>query len=154
MNTFEVITPWMLKLLKVLLTAAGLRDQLKVFGNDYDTPDGSAQRDYIHVVDLAKAHVVAVKRLLNGTQKVNYEYFNIGTGKSLSVLELISAFERCNHVKVNYTIVGRRPGDIEKIYADTTSANDELGWKADLDIEDMMRSAWQWQRNITPQNRP
>jgi UDP-glucose 4-epimerase len=129
-------------------TAAGLRQQLMVFGNDYNTPDGSAQRDYIHVVDLAKAHVIALKRMIDGKQKSNYEYFNIGTGNGLTVLQLIQEFERVNNLKLNYKIVGRRPGDIEKIYADTTLANQELGWKAELGIQDMMRSAWLWQQRI------
>jgi UDP-glucose 4-epimerase len=129
-------------------TAAGLRPQLKVFGNDYNTPDGSALRDFIHVMDLAKAHVIALKRLLNKGQKSNYEYFNIGTGKGLSVLELIKEFEEVNNVKLNYKIIERRPGDIEQIFADTTLANNELGWKAELGTKEMMRSAWQWQRYV------
>jgi UDP-glucose 4-epimerase len=129
-------------------TAAGLRNQLSVFGNDYNTEDGSALRDYIHVVDLAKAHVTALKRLLNKKQLSNYEYFNVGTGKSLSVLQLIHEFERVNDIKLNYKITGRRSGDIEQIYADTTLANKELGWKAELGIEEMMRSAWKWQKNL------
>lgn len=129
-------------------TAAGIRKQLMVFGNDYDTPDGSCVRDYIHVVDLAEAHVIALKRLLNGKQKSNYEFFNLGTGKGLTVLELIHVFERVNNLKVNYKIVDRRPGDVVKIYADTTLANNELGWKARRDADDMMRSAWQWQLHV------
>jgi UDP-glucose 4-epimerase len=129
-------------------TAAGLRQEVKVFGNDYDTPDGSAVRDYIHVIDLAKAHVVALKRMLDKRQKNNYEYFNLGTGKGLSVLEMIKAFERVNNIKLNYRIVGRRPGDVEKIYADTTLANEELGWKAERGIDDMMSSAWRWQKSL------
>ncbi len=129
-------------------TAAGLRQQLSVFGNDYDTVDGSAVRDYIHVVDLAIAHVIAVKRLLNKKQKKNYEYFNLGTGKGLTVLELIHIFEKVNNLKLNYKIVDRRPGDVEKIYADTTFANNELGWKAELGAEEMMRSAWKWQQQV------
>ena len=129
-------------------TAAGMRSQLLVFGNDYDTPDGSAVRDYIHVTDLAEAHVVAVKRLTEKKQKNNYEYFNIGTGKGMTVLELIKTFEKVNNISVNYKIVERRPGDVEKIYADTSYANKELGWKAKLSAEDMMRSAWKWQQNV------
>jgi UDP-glucose 4-epimerase len=132
-------------------TAAGLRQEVKVFGNDYDTPDGSAVRDYIHVIDLAKAHVVALKRMLDNRQKNNYEYFNLGTGKGLSVLEMIKAFERVNSIKLNYRIVGRRPGDVEKIYADTTLANEELGWKAERGIDDMMSSAWRWQKSLMKQ---
>ena len=111
-------------------TAAGLRDELKVFGDDYDTVDGSAVRDYINVVDLAKAHVVAINRLLQGKNKANYEIFNLGTGTGLSVLEVVTGFEKATGVKLNYKIVGRRAGDIEKIWADTTYANEELGWKA------------------------
>jgi UDP-glucose 4-epimerase len=129
-------------------TAAGIRSQLLVFGNDYKTPDGSAIRDYIHVTDLAKAHVVAVKRLIDRRQKNNYEFFNIGTGKGLSVLEIVKAFERVNDLKLNHTIVDRRPGDIEQIYADTTYANQELGWKAMETLDEMMRSAWKWQLHL------
>jgi UDP-glucose 4-epimerase len=129
-------------------TAAGMRKELLVFGNDYDTPDGSAVRDYIHVVDLAVAHVVAVKRLAEKRQKNNYEYFNLGTGKGMTVLEIIKTFEKVNDIKVNYRIVGRRPGDVVKIYADTAYANKELGWKATRTAEDMMRSAWKWQQYV------
>ena len=129
-------------------TAAGMREQLLVFGNDYETSDGSAVRDYIHVVDLAIAHVTALERMLNKKQKSNYEFFNIGTGKGLSVLELIHAFEEANNIKVNYKIVARRPGDVVKIYADTSLANQELGWTAKLDVADMMRSAWKWQQHV------
>jgi UDP-glucose 4-epimerase len=129
-------------------TAAGLRKQLLVFGNDYATPDGSAVRDYIHVTDLAEAHVVAVQRLAAKKQKSNFEFFNIGTGKGMTVLEVIKTFERVNGVSLNYKIVDRRPGDVEKIYADTTYANQELGWRAKLSAEDMMRSAWKWQQHI------
>jgi UDP-glucose 4-epimerase len=129
-------------------TAAGIRKELLVFGNDYDTPDGSAVRDYIHVVDLAIAHVVAVKRLADGKQKSNYEYFNLGTGKGMTVLELITTFEKVNNLKLNYRIVDRRAGDVVKIYADTSFANEELGWKATRSAEDMMRSAWKWQQYV------
>lgn len=129
-------------------TAAGIRKELLVFGNDYDTSDGSAVRDYIHVVDLAIAHVRAVRRLLDGKQKTNYEYFNLGTGKGMSVLELVNTFERVNGVKLNYRIVDRRPGDVVKIYADTRLANEELGWKAERTAEDMMQSAWKWQQHV------
>lgn len=137
-------------------TAAGIRKELLVFGNDYDTPDGSAVRDYIHVTDLAEAHVVAVKRLAAKKQKSNFEFFNIGTGKGMTVLELIKTFERVNNVSLNYKIVDRRPGDVEKIYADTTFANQELGWKARLTAEDMMRSAWKWQQHVlnSPKSKP
>lgn len=129
-------------------TAAGLRDELKVFGNDYDTPDGSAIRDYIHVVDLAKAHVVAVERLLEKKNKASYEIFNLGTGTGVSVLEAVTAFEKSTGVKLKYKIVGRRAGDIEKIWADTSYANQELGWKAETGIEETMRSAWQWEKKL------
>ena len=129
-------------------TAAGIREQLSVFGDDYNTPDGSPLRDYIDVVDLAKAHVVAIHRLLDGRNKKNYEYFNIGTGHALSVLEIIQAFERATGVKVNYKIVGRRAGDIEKVWADTTFANNELGWSAKVPIEETLANAWRWQQRL------
>ncbi|MEN8115875.1 MAG: UDP-glucose 4-epimerase GalE [Bacteroidota bacterium] len=129
-------------------TAAGLRDELKVFGDDYDTPDGSAIRDYINVVDLAKAHVVAIERLLGGKNKSNYEIFNLGTGTGLSVLEIVNGFEKATGVKLNYKIVDRRAGDIEKIWADTTYANEELGWKAEKELEETLLSAWNWEKNV------
>lgn len=129
-------------------TAAGIRDELKVFGANYNTPDGSAIRDYIHVVDLAKAHIIALERLLGGTSKDNFEYFNLGTGKGSTVLEVIEAFERSTGQKLNYKITDRRPGDVEKIYADTKKANKELGWTAKLDLDTMMSSAWKWQENL------
>lgn len=128
--------------------AAGLREELKVFGNDYDTPDGSAIRDYINVVDLAKAHVVAIGRLLQQKNKANYEVFNLGTGNGVSVLEAVHAFEKATGLKLNYKIVGRRPGDIEKIWADTTYANEELGWKAETGLEETMLSAWRWEKRV------
>ena len=127
-------------------TAVGLRKELKVFGNDYDTIDGSAVRDYIHVVDLAKAHVIAVERMIRQKQKANYEVFNLGTGNGYSVLEVIKAFESSTGIKLNYKIVDRRAGDIEKVWADTSFANKELGWKAELDLETMMSSSWKWQQ--------
>lgn len=129
-------------------TVAGIREQLSVFGDDYNTPDGSAIRDYIDVVDLARAHVVAIGRLLEGKNRKNYEYFNIGTGNGVSVLELIRAFERATGEKVNYKIVGRRAGDIEKVWADTTLANTELGWKAVVPIEETLANAWNWQKHL------
>jgi UDP-glucose 4-epimerase len=129
-------------------TAAGLRNELKVFGNDYDTPDGSAIRDYIHVVDLAKAHVVAINRLLAGKNKSNYEIFNLGTGDGYSVLEMVKGFEKVSGKKLNYKIVGRRAGDIEKIWANTTFANKELGWKAEKGLEEMLLSSWNWEKNL------
>ena len=129
-------------------TAAGLRNELKVFGDDYETPDGSAIRDYINVVDLAKAHVVAIKRLLENRGKANYEVFNLGTGNGYSVLEIINGFEKATGVKLNYKIVARRAGDIVKIWADTTYANNELGWKAQTSLEDTLLSAWKWEKNV------
>jgi UDP-glucose 4-epimerase len=127
-------------------TAIGLREQLKVFGNDYDTHDGTCIRDYIHVVDLAKAHVVAIKRLLESKNKKAYEVFNIGTGNGNTVLDIINAFEKVSGVKLNYKIVDRRPGDIEKVWADTTFANNELGWKAKSTLEETLLSAWKWEQ--------
>ena len=129
-------------------TAAGMRESLSVFGEDYNTPDGTAIRDYIHVVDLAKAHVVAVGRMLDKKQKESYEVFNLGTGNGFSVLEVIKAFEASTGQKLNYKIVDRRAGDIEQVWADTTIANNELGWKAELDLETMMGSAWKWQQRL------
>lgn len=126
-------------------TAAGMRNELSIFGSDYSTKDGTAVRDYIHVIDLAKAHVIAVERMLNKKQKSNCEVFNLGTGNGFSVLEVIQAFEKSTGKKLNYKIVERRAGDIEKVWADTTFANQELGWKAELDLETMMSSAWKWQ---------
>lgn len=129
-------------------TAAGLRDHLSVFGDDYNTPDGSAVRDYIDVVDLAKAHVVAMARMIEGKSKSDYEIFNIGTGRGLSVLELLEKFQKVNKLKIKHEIVGRRAGDIEKIWADTTYANQELGWKAVRSIEDTLKSAWEWEKHV------
>ena len=127
-------------------TAIGIRTKLQVFGNDYDTPDGSCIRDYIHVVDLAKAHVVAIQRLLNKQNPKNYEYFNLGTGKGSSVLEVIQAFEKVSGQALNYEIAERREGDIAMIYADTQLASKELGWKAEKKLEDMVRDAWNWEQ--------
>jgi UDP-glucose 4-epimerase len=129
-------------------TAAGLRDELKVFGNDYNTPDGSAVRDYINVVDLAKAHVIAIERLLSANNKSNFEVFNLGTGTGLSVLEIVKGFERATGVKLNYKIVSRRSGDVEKIWADTTFANEELGWKAEKGLDETLLSAWNWEKYV------
>lgn len=133
-------------------TAIGLRNELKVFGNDYNTPDGSCIRDYLHVVDLAKAHVIAVKRLVEGKNKKNYEVFNLGTGKGVSVLEAIKSFERVTGIKLNYTITGRRQGDIEKIWADPSFANKELGWKTLSSLDDAMKTAWEWEKRIRNKN--
>ena len=132
----------------VTQTAAGIREKLSVFGSDYPTPDGTAVRDYIHVVDLAKAHIVALKRLIENKNKTNFEVFNIGTGKGNSVLEVIKAFEKVTEKKLNYQLVDRRPGDITAAYADTTLANTELGWKAELTLEDALFSAWKWQETL------
>lgn len=130
-------------------TAAGLREELKVFGNDYDTPDGSCIRDYLHVVDLAKAHVVALQRMISGKNKRNYEVYNLGTGTGVSVLEAIASFERVSGVRLKYTITGRRPGDVEKIWADPSLANSELGWKTLSTLDEAMKTAWRWQQKIT-----
>ncbi|TAL62389.1 MAG: UDP-glucose 4-epimerase GalE [Bacteroidetes bacterium] len=126
-------------------TACGLRDELKVFGDDYNTPDGSCIRDYLHVVDLAKAHVIAVKRLIEGKNKKNYEVFNLGTGNGISVLEAIRSFERVTGTKLKYRITGRRAGDIEKIWADPSYANKEMGWKTLSSLDDAMKTAWEWE---------
>lgn len=129
-------------------TAIGKRESLSVFGDDYDTPDGTAVRDYIHVVDLAKAHVIAVERMMNNKGKSEFEIFNLGTGNGFSVLEVINAFEKVSGVKLNYKIVPRRPGDIEKVWADTRFANDELGWKAEKGIDEMMLNSWEWEKAL------
>ncbi len=136
LNLFPIVTQ----------TAIGKREQMKVFGTDYNTPDGSCIRDYIHVVDVARAHVVAIDRMLNGKSTAKYELFNLGTGNGLSVLEIITAFTRVTGVPVNHQCVDRRPGDVEKVYADTTYANNELGWKATHTLEDMISSAWAWEK--------
>ncbi len=132
----------------VVQTAAGIREKLSVFGSDYDTPDGTAVRDYIHVIDLAKAHIVALKRLIKNNNKTQYEVFNLGTGKGNSVLEVIKSFERVTGKKVNYKLVDRRDGDITAAYADTNYANDELGWKTELSLDDALLSAWKWQETL------
>lgn len=129
-------------------TAIGIRKELSVFGNDYDTPDGSCIRDFINIVDLAKAHVKAIERMLDDKSEENLEVFNIGTGEGLSVLQLIDAFQRATGVMVPHRIVGRRAGDIEKIWADPKRANEVLGWKAVETIEDTMLSAWKWQQRL------
>ncbi|MBQ0120739.1 MAG: UDP-glucose 4-epimerase GalE [Bacteroidales bacterium] len=129
-------------------TAIGIRPMLSVFGNDYDTPDGSCIRDFINVVDLAKAHVTALDRMLEDKSDEALEVFNIGTGNGVSVLQLINAFEKATGVKVPHKIVGRRAGDIEKIWADPKKANEVLGWTAQETIEDTMLSAWKWQQKL------
>ncbi len=131
----------------VTQTAAGIRKELAVFGNDYTTHDGTAVRDYIHVVDLAKAHIIALERLFNNKNNSKMEFFNVGTGKGSSVLDVINAFEKANNLKLNYSFKPRRAGDITAAYADTTLANKQLGWKSELSLEDALKSAWEWQKN-------
>lgn len=132
----------------VTQTAAGVREQLSVFGDDYDTRDGTCIRDYIHVVDLAKAHVIAVERLVNKRNQDHYEVFNLGTGTGSTVLEVIKAFEKVSGKKLNYKIVPRRSGDVTAAYADTTKANHILGWKSEKTLEDAMEDAWRWEQKI------
>lgn len=129
-------------------TGIGKREQLSVFGDDYPTEDGTCVRDYIHVVDLAKAHVTALTRLINGSNKDNFEVFNIGTGKGSSVLEVIHAFEEVSGEKLNFKIVGRREGDVISAYADTNKANTVLQWKAKLNLKEALLSAWKWEEKI------
>ena len=129
-------------------TAIGKRECLSIFGNDYDTADGTCLRDYIDVVDLAKAHVAAVSRMVEGRMKKDYEIFNVGTGRPVSVYELVTAFEKVNGVKLNYRFAPRRPGDVVAIWADTQFANDELGWKAERSVEDTLASAWAWENHL------
>jgi len=133
-------------------TAAGVRNELRVFGDDYNTPDGSCIRDYIHVVDLAQAHVAAVSRLLEGKGNRAFEYFNIGTGTGYSVLEVVRTFVKVTGVKLSYRIVDRRPGDIEQVWADTSLANRELNWKAERGLEEMLASAWKWEQRYRSEN--
>ena len=133
-------------------TAAGIREQLSVFGNDYDTADGSCIRDYIHVVDLAKAHVTAMQRLLSEKNTSDFEVFNIGTGKGSSVMEVINTFEQVSGEELNYKIVDRRPGDVTAVYADTTKANEVLGWKAEKSLKEALNSAWKWEQKIRKKN--
>ncbi len=133
-------------------TAIGIRNQLKVFGDDYNTPDGSAIRDYIYVADLAKAHLTAINRLLVKQNKSPFEVFNLGTGRGVSVLEMVKTFEKVSGVDLNYKIVDRRPGDVEKVYADTSYANEELGWKAKTSLEETLRTAWEWEKNYRANN--
>lgn len=136
----------------VTQTAIGIRPQLSVFGADYPTPDGTAIRDYIHVVDLAESHVVALERLIDDKQKKSFEVFNIGTGRGTSVMEIINTFEKVNMVKLNYKIVDRRPGDVVAVWADTTLAKEELGWESKLTMEDALKDAWQWQKKLLSEN--
>ena len=132
----------------VTQTGIGLREKLSIYGNDYPTPDGTCIRDYIHVVDLAKAHVIAMKRLLEENNKENYEVYNIGTGKGSSVLEVVKTFEEVSGVELNYSFAPRRTGDIISAYADTTKANSILGWKSELTLKDALHSAWEWEKRI------
>lgn len=129
-------------------TAIGKRECLNIYGNDYNTPDGTCLRDYIDVVDLAKAHVAAVTRMVEGRMKEDYEIFNVGTGCPVSVLELVTTFEKANNLSLNYQFVERRPGDVMAIWADTTLANEELGWKAERTIEETLKSAWEWEKYV------
>ena len=129
-------------------TAAGLRKELSVFGDDYPTEDGSCVRDYIHVVDLAKAHVIALQRLLSEKNETQFEVFNLGTGRGSSVLEVVNSFEKTTGEKLNYKIVARRPGDVISVYADTKKANKVLGWKSEKTMEDALKSAWKWEKKI------
>lgn len=129
-------------------TAAGLRQKLQIFGDDYNSPDGTAIRDYFHVVDLAKAHVLALDRLFKGINKSNFEVFNVGAGQGVTVLEIVKAFENVSGMKLNYEIVGRRAGDIEKVWADTTLAERELGWRVKSTLEDALLTAWNWEKRV------
>ena len=132
----------------VTQTAIGVRGQLKIFGNDYNTPDGTCIRDYIYVVDLAKAHVKAMARVLDNDDTDAVETFNVGTGRGVSTLEVVEGFEKATGVKVNWTYAPRREGDIEKVWADPKKANEVLGWKAETSLEDTLRSAWKWQLKL------
>jgi len=132
----------------------GLRECLSVFGGDYNTPDGTCIRDYIHVVDLAKAHVIALERLLNQENYVNFEVFNLGTGTGSSVLEVIESYERISGNKLNYNIVDRRAGDVTMAYADTAKANNILGWKAETSLDEAMKTAWDWECKIRKYGQP
>ena len=129
-------------------TAAGVRECLSIFGDDYDTPDGSCLRDFIDIVDLARAHVVAIDRMVQDKNKERYEIFNVGTGRPVSVFELVNGFERSNGLKLNYRVAPRRAGDVMAVWADTTLANEELGWRAERELEDTLRSAWAWERHV------
>ena len=129
-------------------TAAGIRKELKIFGNDYPTPDGTCIRDYIYVVDLAKAHVAAVDRMLGVADSDRYEIFNLGTGTGLSVLELVNHFISATGVNLPYSFAPRRTGDIIKVWADPKKANEVLGWKADTPVDDVLRSAWKWEKKV------
>lgn len=136
-------------LIPVITQAAiGKRPSFQVFGNDYNTPDGSCIRDYIHVTDVALAHVSAIERLLHKTSQNNFEFFNLGTGVGVSVFEIISRFEKVNKVKLNYTVAPRRSGDVEQVWADTSLANSTLNWKATHGLDEMVSSAWAWEKAL------
>lgn len=128
-------------------TAAGIRDELKIFGNDYNTPDGYCLRDYLHVVDLAKAHLIALDRMQNKQNKQNFEVFNLGVGKGISVIEVVNTFIESTGQNIKYKVVDRRPGDVEKIYASTDYANKELGWEAKSSLSETLKTAWNWEQN-------
>lgn len=130
-------------------TAIGRQECLNVFGNDYPTADGTCLRDYIDIVDLARAHVAAVSRMTEGRMKEGYEVFNVGTGRPVSVYELITTFEKVNGIKLNYRYVDRRPGDLMSMWADTTLANEELGWEAERSLEETLASAWAWEKHLS-----
>lgn len=132
----------------VTQTAAGVRECLSIFGDDYPTPDGSCLRDYIDIVDLARAHVVAIERMVNNKNKMAFEIFNVGTGRPVSVFELVKGFEQANGLKLNYKVAPRRPGDVTAVWADTHLANEELGWKAERELNDTLRSAWLWECHV------
>lgn len=134
-------------------TAAGVREKLMIFGNDYPTKDGTPIRDYIHVVDLAKAHVVAIQRLLDKKQEKNYEIFNLGTGIGYSVMDVIQTFEEVSDQKLNYEITDRRPGDVTFLFASTDLAKEKLGWVAEKNLSEMISSSWEWERNFRNKNK-
>ena len=129
-------------------TAAGVRECLSVFGDDYPTPDGSCLRDYIDIVDLARAHVFAIDRMVNDKCDERYEVFNIGTGHPVSVFELVKGFEQANNLKLNYKVAARRPGDVTAVWADTSRANEVLGWRAERELQDTLRAAWEWEKHV------
>ena len=130
-------------------TAAGIRQELKIFGDDYNTHDGTAIRDYIHVEDLAEAHITALQRMIENKMKSKYEYYNIGTGVGYSVLDVVKSFENVNKLKLNYSFSERRSGDIEKMFSDCTISNKKLGWNSKNGLDEMMSSAWKWEKNIS-----
>ena len=129
-------------------TAAGIRECLSIFGDDYPTPDGSCLRDYIDIVDLARAHVLAIDRMVTERGEERYEVFNVGTGRPVSVFELVKGFERANNLKLNYRVTARREGDVTAVWADTSLANEKLGWRAERDLDDTLKAAWAWERHV------